>query len=88
MLERYFKQKLAESMQFREIGSWWETKHDRYEIDILAIKLSKNQALVAEVKRQKKNFKPDLFAAKVKHLKDKVLAKYSIETELFLLEDM
>lgn len=88
MLERYFKQKLAESMQFREIGSWWETKHDRYEIDILAIKLSKNQALVAEVKRQKKNFKPDLFAAKVKHLKDKVLAKYSIETELFSLEDM
>lgn len=26
MLERYFKQKLAESKQFRAIGSWWEHK--------------------------------------------------------------
>src|SRR5690554_99334 len=35
MLERWFKQKLAESMQFREIGSWWEPKNEQYEIDIV-----------------------------------------------------
>jgi len=57
-------------------------------IDIIALKLKKNQAFVAEVKRQKKNFKPDLFAAKVKHLKHKVLAKYNIETGFLSLEDM
>ncbi|MBN1987444.1 MAG: AAA family ATPase [Prolixibacteraceae bacterium] len=88
MLERWFKQKLAESMQFREIGSWWEPKNEQNEIDIVALKLEKNQAFVAEVKRQKKNFKPDLFAAKVEHLKHKVMAKYNIETGFLSLEDM
>lgn len=88
MLECYFKQKLVESYQFREIGSWWEPKSEHYEIDIVALKMEKNRALVAEVKRQKKNFKPELFAAKVEHLKHKVMAKYTIETCLFSLEDM
>jgi uncharacterized protein len=88
MLERWFKQKLAESMQFREIGSWWESKTDQYEIDIVALKLEKNQAFVAEVKRQKKYFKPEIFSVKVKHLRQKVMAKYSIETGFFSLEDM
>jgi uncharacterized protein len=88
MLERYFKQKLAESFQFREIGSWWESKNEQNEIDIVALKLEKNQALVAEVKRQKKNFKPGLFASKVKHLKHKILSNYAIETHFFSLNDM
>jgi len=88
MLERWFKQKLAESFQFREIGSWWEPKNEQNEIDIVALKLKKNQALVAEVKRRKKNFKPDLFAAKVEHLQHEALAKYTIETALLSLEDM
>ncbi|MGM0621407.1 MAG: ATP-binding protein [Bacteroidota bacterium] len=88
MLERYYKQKLAESFQFREIGSWWEPKNEQNEIDILALKLKKNQALVVEVKRRKKNFKPDLFAAKVEHLKHKILAKYNVETAFLSLEDM
>jgi AAA+ ATPase superfamily predicted ATPase len=88
MLERWFKQKLAESLQFREIGSWWEPKNKQYEIDIVALKLEKNQAFVAEVKRHKKNFKPDLLLAKVEHLKHKVLAKYTIETGFLSLDDM
>jgi AAA+ ATPase superfamily predicted ATPase len=88
MLERYFKQKFAESYLFREIGSWWEPKNDQNEIDIVALKLDKNQAVVAEVKRQKRNFKPDTFAAKVEHLKHKVLPKYKIETSCLSLEDM
>jgi uncharacterized protein len=52
------------------------------------LKLEKNQAFVAEVKRQMKNFKPDLFAAKVKHIQHKILAKYAIETGFLSLEDM
>ena len=88
MLERYFKQKLAESFQYREIGSWWESKNEQNEIDIVALKLEKNQAFVAEVKRQKKNFKPDLFSAKVERLKHKALAKYTIEKRFLSLEDM
>lgn len=88
MLERYFKQQFAESLEYRDIGSWWELKGNLNEIDIVALKLEKNQAVVAEVKRQKKNFKPELFASKVEHLKNKVLPKYNIESRCLGLEDM
>ncbi len=88
MLERYFKQQLAESFQYRAIGSWWEPKSNQNEIDIVALKLQKNQAVAIEVKRQKKNYKPDLLAAKVEHLKNKLLPKYQIELICLSLEDM
>ncbi len=51
-------------------------------------KVGENQAMVAEVKRQKKNFKPDLLARKVEHLKNKVLPKYQIKMVSLSLEDM
>ena len=88
MLERYFKQQLAETFEYREIGSWWEPKKNQNEIDIVALKLDKKQAFVAEVKRRRKNFKPGLFAAKVEHLKHKVLANYTVESKCLTLEDM
>ena len=88
VLELYFKQQFAESMQYRDIGSYWEYKEIQNEIDIVALKLQKNQAVVAEVKRQKKNFKPELLASKVEHLKNKLLPKYKIETVCLGLEDM
>ena len=88
ILERYFKQQFAESFQYRAIGSWWELKGNQNEIDIVALKLEKNQAVVAEVKRQKKNFKPELLTAKVEHLKNKLLSNYQVETVCLSLEDM
>ncbi len=88
ILERYFKQQFAESFQYRAIGSWWELKGYQNKIDIVALKLEKNQAVVAEVKRQKKNFKPELLAKKVEHLKHKLLSKYQIEVLYLSLEDM
>jgi AAA+ ATPase superfamily predicted ATPase len=88
MLERYFKQKLAESKEFRDIGSWWEAKGNQNEIDIVALRLQKNQALVAEVKRQRKNFKPEAFKAKVEQLKNKLLPRYKLEIKCLTLEDM
>ena len=88
MLERYFKQQFAESFQYRAIGSWWELKGYQNEIDIVGLKLERNQAVVAEVKRQKKNFKPELLVAKTEHLKQKLLPKYRIEMRCLSLEDM
>lgn len=88
MLERYFKQLFAESFQYRAIGSWWESKGNQNEIDIVALRLEKYQAVIAEVKRQKKNFKPELLAEKVGHLKHKLLPKYKIEMLCLSLEDM
>lgn len=88
LLEIYFKQQLAESFQYKAIGSWWEPKGAQNEIDIVALKIEKNQAVVAEVKRQKKNFKPELLAAKAEHLKHKLLPEYKIEMRCLSLEDM
>ena len=88
MLERYFKQQLAESHQYKMIGSWWEPKGEQHEIDIVALRLGQNRALVAEVKRQKKNFNPVLLAKKVERLKKKVLPKYEIEMVCLSLEEM
>lgn len=88
ILEAYFKQQFAESFQYRAIGSWWEPKGSQNEIDIVAISLEKNKAVVVEVKRSRKNFKEEPFALKVEQLKKKVLPNYSIETRCLSLDDM
>jgi uncharacterized protein len=88
MLERYFKQKFAESFLYKDIGSWWELKGDAYEIDIVALCLEKDKAVAVEIKRQKKNYKPDLLEKKVEHLKHKVLPHYAITKMCLSLEDM
>lgn len=49
MLERYFKQKFAESFLYKDIGSWWELKGNAYEIDIVALCLEKDKAVAALV---------------------------------------
>ena len=48
----------------------------------------KGKAVAVEVKRQRKEFKPEAFAAKVQHLKDKVLPGYEIEQICLTLSDM
>ena len=88
VLEVYFKQQFAESFKYKAIGSWWEPKNGQNEIDIVALKLEKNCAVIVEVKRQKKNFKPELLATKVEYIKAKLLAKYQIEVMCLSLEDM
>ena len=89
-LEEYFKQKFIESHEYRDMGSYWEAKKgkEQCEIDIVALRLEKNKAVVVEVKRQRKEFKPEAFAEKVQHLKDKLLPKYDIEQQCLTLDDM
>ena len=89
-LEMYFRQQMIESKEFAEIGSWWQGKSndDQNEIDIVGLYAEEKKALVAEVKRQSKNFKPDMFALKVEALRKKVLFKYEIESRLYTMEDM
>lgn len=88
ILERYFKKRLAESFNYRDIGSWWERKGNQNEIDIVALCLDKNKAEVYEVKRQARNYKPDLLIAKTEHLKSKILARYTISSACLSLDDM
>ena len=96
VLEKYFKQKLAETGGFKEIGSWGETKSsigkqriNSYEIDIVALKSSGKKALIAEVKRvPENNYSHTVFMEKVEHLKQKEMSKYDIETLVLGLKDM
>lgn len=87
-LELYFKQKMQESFEYRAIGSWWEPKGSQNEIDIVAITLDNKKAFVAEVKRQKKNFKPQLLEAKIEVLKTKILNKHAIDWACLDIADM
>ena len=89
-LEMYFRQKMAESKDFAQIGSWWAGKNNvnQCEIDIVGLYAENRKALVAEVKRLPKNFKPERFAEKVELLRRKVLFNYEIETRLLSMEDM
>lgn len=77
-LEYYFRQRMAESFNFEDIGSWWEGKKnsDQHEIDIVGIYVGDKKALVAEVKRQRKNFKPEAFQEKI----DAIRKRCSINT--------
>ena len=90
VLESYFKQKMAESGEYRNIGSWWQAKKGKEacEIDIVGIKADNKTAVVAEGKRLRKNFKPDEFAGKVELIRNKVLANYAIEAICLTMEDM
>lgn len=90
VLEDYFKQQFIESHEYRDLGAYWEAKKgkEQYEIDIVALRLEKNKAVAVEIKRQRKEFKQEIFAEKVQHLKEKVLPKYDIEQRCLTLEDM
>ena len=86
----YFRQKMAESKEFRNIGSWWQTKKEKIpcEIDFVGIYADDKHALVAEVKRQRKDFKPTEFREKVETIRTKILAKYEIDSRCLSMDDM
>lgn len=93
VLERWFRQKLVESGNYKSVGAWWNNAKgrdtDQCEIDIVALPLEREYpVLVAEVKRQLKNFKPEAFSEKVEYLKTKVLYGLPVKTECLTLEDM
>lgn len=90
MLEKYFRQKLTEEGGFREMGSWWEAKSGKEanEIDIVGIRTEGKSALVAEVKRNVRNYDNKSFMAKIEHIRAKILSGYEIESRLYTIDDM
>lgn len=90
MLEKYFRQKLTEGGGFREMGSWWEAKAGKEagEIDIVGIRTDGKSALVAEVKRNARNYDNKSFMAKIEHIRAKILSGYEIESRLYTIDDM
>lgn len=93
-LEAYFRDLLTETQPIELIGSWWETScgksgdTDQNEIDIVAIYFKEKRVLMAEVKRQRKSFDQKRFLDKVESLKNKLFARYKIDTMCLTLDDM
>lgn len=91
-LERYFREQLREQQRYKIIGSWWETSKgkevDQNEIDLVAVSSESSSVYVAEVKRHRRNFKPDQFQQKVEILRTKLFFKEKIETACLTLDDM
>lgn len=61
---------------------------NQYEVDIVGVYFNQNKVLIAEVKRQRKNFNYKLFMEKVEYLKSKLFYNYDVETKCLTLDDM
>lgn len=72
------------------MGSWWEAKagKEANEIDIVGIRTEGKAAIVAEVKRNTRNYDHKAFMAKIEHIRTKILAGYEIEPHLYTIDDM
>ncbi|SEF78807.1 ATP-binding protein [Algoriphagus boritolerans] len=86
MLERYFIEKLKLSMQFSEIGTFWDKKNQN-EIDIVAINEIEKRVVFAEIKLNKA--KINLLELKEKsNALDSFLLGYTKEYLALSLQDM
>lgn len=86
ILEKYFRDKMAETDRITDIGNYWDSKGEN-EIDLIALNNLDKTAVVAEIKRNAKKLDMQLLATKAKVLK-KNLAKYKVELRGLSMEDM
>jgi uncharacterized protein len=85
-LEKYFREKLALSGEYSQIGRFWSSRNQN-EIDIVAINEYEKYALIAEVKRNKNKISMDLLRNRAENMTKK-LPGYRVEFAGFSLEDM
>ena len=76
-----------ESFRYKEIGGWWQSKDNKYEIDIVAEPLE-GDVEVYEVKRNKDRYRPALLGQKVEVMKQKLFHNKNIIFSCLSLEDM
>lgn len=77
ILEKYFREKISESLRVTEIGSYWDSKGEN-EIDIVALNDLDKTSIIAEVKRNAKKIDMVKLETKVKSIQ-KHLAKYKTD---------
>lgn len=97
-LERYFKAKMMEEMNYRAIGGWWDPKgytdskgnHQQCEIDIVAVSSDDKNAELIEVKRNPEKFDKETMDGKVHFFiqKEKRIRRYKRTVRCLSLEDM
>jgi AAA+ ATPase superfamily predicted ATPase len=85
-LEKYFREKLALSGNWSEIGRYWE-KGNLSEIDIVAVNEMDKIIMFAEVKRNKSKINIDLLQSKAKALLP-AFNGYEVAFKTFSLDDI
>lgn len=86
MLEKYFRERVAETMNVTQVGNYWDTKGEN-EIDLIALNDFEKRGVVAKVKRNPNKISYTLLAEKVARL-PKEFTKYNLSQKGFSLEDM
>lgn len=86
MLEKYFRERTAETTDATLIGNYWDSKGEN-EIDLIALNEFNKKGIIAEVKRNPDKINYTLLAQKVASL-PKEFSKYSLVQKGFSLEDM
>lgn len=85
-LEKYFREKIAESERVTDIGNYWDNKGQN-EIDLIALNKLDKTALIAEIKRNPQKINRAILEEKVKTI-HKELSTYKVELKGFSMEDM
>ena len=85
-LEKYFRQKFAESGEFSIVGNYWE-KGNKNEIDLVAVDEYDKKAIIAEVKLNKEKINLQRLEEKSGKLLQN-LRGYKIEYKALSVEDM
>lgn len=86
ILERYFRDRIAESEDITDIGNYWDNKGEN-EIDLIALNRFEGKALIAEVKRNPNEINIARLYEKVASIK-KQLSHYTLEIKGLSMQDM
>ena len=86
ILEKYFREKIAETERITEVGGYWDKKGAN-EIDLIALNSLDKTAIIAEVKRNPNKLNIPVLEQKVATIA-KELTKYRIELRGLSLKDM
>ena len=87
MLEKYFKEKLALTGEYSEIGSYWE-RDNKNEIDIVAINDFDKKVLIADVKLNKNKIDIETLKKKSEKLINGAFRNYQVNFKGFSIEDV
>ena len=86
VLEKYFRQLLAESKSYSDVQSYWDRKGEN-EIDIIAVNDFEKRLLIGEVKRNRERINLHILENKAAEIVKKY-TDYQIEYQGFSLEDL
>lgn len=86
MLEKYFRERIAETMEVTQVDNYWDSKGEN-EIDLIALNDFEKTGIVAEVKRNPNKISYAVLAQKTANL-PKDFTRYKLIQKGFSLEDM